>query len=379
MAGSRRKKGQGSIRPPRWAGDKYLARYTDHTGRERSKGFSTRRDAEAFLQETRVDLRRGVWHDPRPGQTKFSAWAENYLTLPGREATTMARDESVARTHLLPILGQKTLGSITPHDVRRVVETMTSKKLAPKTIHTNYGVLRAMLNGAVEADLIAKAPLRGVKLPVAKRKTKIRFLDAHELQQLVAEMPIDYQAMVFLVGVAGLRWSEVAGLRVRHLDVLRCTITISDTLPEVNGKLIEKPSGKSDASSDTLTLLTFLVEKLAEHLARRGLRATDADAFLFTAPHGGPLRPSNFRQRVFDPAAERAGFGDMTFHHLRHTSAGFLIDGNLQGAVIQQRMRHRSFRTTADVYGHVLPSTDATAVDHLQQLFEPKIQRREHG
>lgn len=36
--------------------------------------------------------------------------------------------------------------------------------------------------------------------------------------------------MVYVAGVVGLRWSEVAGLRVGRLDFLRRTLTVAETL-----------------------------------------------------------------------------------------------------------------------------------------------------
>ena len=65
----------------------------------------------------------------------------------------------------------------------------------------------------------------------------------------------------------------------------------------------------------------------------------------------------------------------VTFHHLRHSAVGFLIDSGAHVAVIQKRMGHSSIRTTLDVYGHVLPDTDHAATDHLERLFGARTRR----
>ena len=82
--------------------------------------------------------------------------------------------------------------------------------------------IRAALTAAVDAEQIAVSPCRGIKLP-AKQRSEIRFLDADELARLALETPPEYQAMIYLAGVLGLRWSEVAGLRVGRVDFLRRT------------------------------------------------------------------------------------------------------------------------------------------------------------
>jgi integrase len=41
--------------------------------------------------------------------------------------------------------------------------------------------------------------------------------------------------------VLGLRWSEVAGLRVGRIDFLRRTVEITETCAEVNGTVVFAP------------------------------------------------------------------------------------------------------------------------------------------
>lgn len=53
---------------------------------------------------------------------------------------------------------------------------------------------------------------------------------------------------------------------------------------------------------------------------------------------------------------------------LRITTA-LLIAAGVHTHVIQQRMRHSSITTKLDVYGHVLPATDATVTAYLDGLY----------
>jgi site-specific recombinase XerC len=109
--------------------------------------------------------------------------------------------------------GGRQLGSITPNDVRRVVEAMTEKPLAPKTTHTNLGVLAGVMSRAVQEELIGRSPVRGIRLPDVERRQP-RFLTAKQLSELASAVPVEYRPMIFLADVLGLRWSEVVGLRV---------------------------------------------------------------------------------------------------------------------------------------------------------------------
>jgi len=91
-----------------------------------------------------------VWHDPRHGDLTFAEWVQRYLSVAGHKAaTTRSRDETVLRVHLVPAFGPQRLAAIAPLDVQHVVNEMAAR-LAPATVRTNYGVLRAVMNAAVD-------------------------------------------------------------------------------------------------------------------------------------------------------------------------------------------------------------------------------------
>ena len=46
---------------------------------------------------------------------------------------------------------------------------------------------------------------------------------------------------------------------------------------------------------------------------------------VFTGPRGGVLMLRNRRRRVFEPALEAAGPGELTPHELRHTAASLAV------------------------------------------------------
>jgi integrase len=356
-------------------GARYAVRYRLADGRQRWKTLPTKRDAERFAHRVEADKLRGVLPDLSLGKTTFNVWAHKWLDASERtkRATTVARDRCVVETRLLPELGPRPIAAISPEDVRTLVDFWATT-FAPRSVHTYYGVLRAILNAAVNADLLGRSPCRGVRLPPPERRRAIRFLTELELRRLAAATPDPYRPMVYAAGVLGLRWSEVAGLRVGCLDLTRGTLEVAETIAEVNGYVL-RADVKTASSRRTLPIPRFLAELLTEHLAARGLGDADTDALVFVAPDGGPLRAGNFRNRIWARATAASGLKGLTFHHLRHSAVGFLIDSGAHVAVIQKRMGHSSIRTTLDVYGHVLPDTDQTATDHLERLFGARTRR----
>ena len=50
-----------------------------------------------------------------------------------------------------------------------------------------------------------------------------------DLRRLADALPVEYRPVAYVAGVLGLRWSEVAGLRVGRLDLAARTLTVAET------------------------------------------------------------------------------------------------------------------------------------------------------
>ena len=118
--------------------------------------------------------------------------------------------------------------------------------------------------------------------------------------------------MLWVGVLTGLRWGEVAGIRVAAVDLLRGELKVveqrkrdldgDDVTPDDD--VTAEP--KSAAGVRTLSIPGALVAMFSEHMASRGLTGADAEALVFVAKRGGPLNYSSWRQRVWVPACERA-------------------------------------------------------------------------
>ena len=111
--------------------------------------------------------------------------------------------------------------------------------------------------------------------------------------------------------VSGLRWGEVAGLRVGRVDIEACTVAVMETIVRGRRGSVGVGEPKSDAGRRTLALPESLAAILATHMDAAGLTADDVDALLFTAPSGGALRYTNWLRRSWYPAAVAANVGRM--------------------------------------------------------------------
>ena len=248
---------------------------------------------------------RGVWIDPRSASVTFRAWASAWLAEPGKRPSAYARDETIVRVHLTPAFGDQPLGSITPADVRRLVVEW-SGKYAPRTTKRHYGTLRAIMASAVATDMIGRSPCRGVRLPAAGDRAS-HVVDGGELQRLASALGPSYGPTAYLGAVLGLRWGEVAGMRVGAVQWLRGTLTVAEQITRGPRGIHVSGPPKSHAGRRTLTIPEPLLDMLRELLQQRALTAADANALLFEAPQGGPLDYSHWRRRVWLPATRGCG------------------------------------------------------------------------
>jgi integrase len=343
----------------------WQVRYRDPSGTERARNYRRKADAEKFLVTVEADKLRGMWTDPRLGKITVSEWLPTWqASRVHLRPSTRVGTESLLRNHVLPYFGVRRLGSVTPTEVQGFVAHLEERGLAASTIRQAYLLVAGLFSSALESDLIARTPCRGIKLPPSSR-TEMRFLNAEQVTDVAGAIDDQYRALVLTAAYTGCRFGELAGLRVRRLDLLRRSLTVAETLSDVRGQVALAPP-KTAAARRQVALPRFLSEELARHLAQW---PPGADGFVFSAPEGGPLRRTNFRRRTWLPAV-RASVGEpFRFHDLRHTHAAMLIAQGEHPKVIQLRLGHSSIQVTLDTYGHLFEGLDEAAADRLDAAF----------
>jgi integrase len=126
---------------------------------------------------------------------------------------------------------------------------------------------------------------------------------------------------------------------------------------------------KSKAGKRTMFMPTAIVTMLSAHLERAGLTPDDSDALVFTDEDGGPLRYSNWRRRVWLPAAKAAGCEGAGFHDLRRLNATTLVVGGIDVKTAQVRLGHADPRMTLAIYASAPASVDRAAADVIGERF----------
>jgi integrase len=305
-----------------------------------------------------------VWLDPRGSKITVRELGQEWLdSNPAKRDSTWARDESALRVHIYPELGDRTIGSLTPADIRRLVARW-SENLKPRSVRRIYGALRAVLNYAVEVDRLARTPCRSIHLPNVQPATVV-VPDPTQLIELADAIDPEYSAMVWLGAVLGLRWGEVAALRVGHIDILRKTVTVTEQVARGIGGAGMIGPPKSSAARRTVSIPSELAEVLSAHTQSIGLTGADRGALLFPNSAGEPLDYSNWRRRVWEPAVKAAGLQKLGFHDLRRANATAMVAEGVDVKTAQARLGHSDPRLTLAVYAQATTEGDRSAAEKL--------------
>jgi len=339
---------------------RYRVRYRTPDRRQTTKrGFSTKRDAQAWAEQLEVDKRRGAYVAPAAGRVKLGEYAKDWLESKHKlKPSTRARYQVVLDTFIAEHAGVA-LGDISRELVRDWVADL-SRTHAPASVHKTIGVLRQVLSMAVDDNRLVVNPIdQKIELP-AIQEAEQRFLTLGQLHAL-ADAAGEHRALVYVLGTCGLRFGEVAELRWRDVDLDRRQIRVSRSVALVNG-VFEQGTPKS-GKGRTVSLSTFVADLLGE--------PAQDDALVFPDTAGGRMRGSNVRRRWWSQAVAAAGLfprveGDATvydfkLHELRHTAASLAIQAGCNIKTLQNMLGHESAALTLDRYGHLYES-DVQAV-----------------
>jgi integrase len=359
----------------------WRARYRDPSGKDRSKTFRRKVDAEKFLIEVENSKLTGSYIDNSRGRVTLGEWADLWLVNQVQlKPSTYARYEGILREHIKPRWRDVELSKVTHSDVQSWVAELTAKKkplrgrsitqkdraaapmLSANTVQKIYRVFSSMLTLAVQDGRLLRNPADGVKLPKIVRKPQ-RFLTHEQVRRLADAAAKDpeskhaiagereiagYRLVVLFLAYTGVRWGEMAALRIHRIDLTRRRATIAESVTPVMGKGLVWGTPKSGKFRE-VPIPRFLIDALKLHLDGR-----DPAGLVFPGARSGEvLRVAAFTRGSFKAAASAIGIPDLHPHELRHTAASLAIAAGADVKVVQEMLGHASATMTLDLYGHL--------------------------
>jgi integrase len=281
--------------------------------------------------------------------------------------STYDRDSYLVNNHIKPVLGGLKLKKLNSAHVQSFYRDRLDAGLSASTVHKMHDILRRGLAQAVKWHLLPRNVADVVKppRPVPTEMVALSADDTRRLLEAAGECRLE--ALYILAVHTGMRQGEILALRWQDVDMENAVVSVRRTLTRNGGK-IAFGEPKTKKSRRSIRLTPQAVEALRSHLERQlrdmeilGDRYQD-QGLVFTTDTGGPINPSNLRQRSFAALLKRAGLRHMRFHDLRHTCATLLLSRGVHPKFVQELLGHATIAITLDTYSHVMPSMgDATA------------------
>jgi integrase len=340
------------------------------SGKRKRKWFygKTRKEVLQKLREAQRQQDYGV--DLTAESTIVAGYLQHWLEVVVKQRNKTRTQDSYAdtvRLHIVPALGHHRLDKLRPEHVQGMINALQAKGLHRTAQYARVILVRA-LNQAVKWRLVSFNAAALTEPPrVEKRKGQpLTVQQARALLDAVRGDPLE--ALYRIALSLGLRRGEVLGLRrLEDVDLERHELHITGALQRIRGKLL-RTTPKTKASIRTLPLPEMVFQVLRDHLERQQAIFPDAE-YVFTSTTGTAIDPRNLLRHLKD-ALRRAELPEtIRFHDLRHSCATFLIAQGEHPRVVMEYLGHSSIRTTMDIYGHVMPSTQQMAASKIDALL----------
>lgn len=350
--------------------------------------FATTADARAFLATVEADILRRTYRAPRRVSETLAAFGARWVERrPGLKDSTRHQYGIDFRRHIEPHLGPMLLDQIEPDRVRAWHAALSAdlrarlggtgeegrsragRRDGAATVARSYRLLRAILQTAVDDELLLRNPCRlsGAGEP---RSGERPTLSVAELVALASAVPARYRAVVLMAGFSGLRAGELAALRIRdlHLEGAVPSVKVTRRLYRVAGRItVDVP--KSDAGGRTVVLPAFVWADLQRHFAEHRSDAGPDDLVFLTA--GGREILDTYSQ-ILHRGLDKIGRGDCRGHDLRHSAMTAAAEHGATLATLMQMAGHstpaaaqRYQHATAEHARRVAVAMDATAAELL--------------
>lgn len=368
-----------SIRKREWTtpnGEKktaWLVDYRDSSGARRCKQFVRKRDADAWSTTAAWEVSQGT-HTPDSQSITIADAADQWLARARREGLergTIKSYDQLVRLHIKPLIGAEKLSRVTKPRVEILRDTLVetrSRAMAGKVMRALAMIItEAQRRGLVAQNVAARVQVRRQKRdrpkPVIPTKAEMR-----AMIEAAASSPFPMDKPLVLTAIfAGLRGSELRGLRWSDVDLKAAMLTVSQRADEWG--VIGPP--KSAAGHRTVPLAAVVVAELRKWK----LRCPNGElGLVFPTGTGTVESHANLLNRHFWPLQIRAGVCDTvmvdgeaqpdarySLHALRHCAASLWIEQRISPKRIQTWIGHSSIQMTFDVYGHLFEQVEADA------------------
>lgn len=288
-----------------------------------------------------------------------AAYINEHSSLHCKESTKKLYEGYVNNN--LTELGYKKAKDINKRNLDLLILDYKRQGLSNKSINNIIGFLRSVYKYGIENKWLSENPAKNVKkLPKVTRE--IKYLTSEqmkEFERVIQTFPIERYVPLLVDLYTGMRISELLAIEWSDIDITHNTITVNKQY--YKGHL---STTKTYQSTRKISVPDFIIQKLFELKAAQKI----SSKIIFCGDTGNYLNQGKFVAHWFKKAIEAIGLEDYNFHCLRHTYATYLLSNGVPLKFVQEQLGHSTPQTTLNVYNHVMPNVNESAMNLLKNL-----------
>jgi integrase len=257
----------------------FAAYYRDANHKRRSLGiFPTRK--EAIIAGERAEI--GILPETYINRTTLAEYAKEWLSREqGVLPTTVINYTSDMNKHVLPILGDRAVNTLSREDVEEMILALQQKGVSAHVVARCKAALSSCLRTLVP-KVLPTNPAHGVKVKTPPRRN-FKFLDLEDARRIVEALPNEGCRMFArFLAATGARYGEACEIRRKDLNFKTSEVEISRRAVDIGGKrnngsrfrVIDGTKGGVDRGR-TIVVPTSFMEELRAWCDSHNLRDND--------------------------------------------------------------------------------------------------------
>lgn len=340
------------------------------------KGFLTKRDALHHEAEMKAKLTNSAYTPPTAAQRKMTVqdymmeWIDRHGTANLRPSTE-ASYQSHIKNHIFPCIGDVFLNQLSPAMLDDMYRQLAEKGLSPSSVKYAHRIMGVALEHARRYHYISYNPARDILTKFGKQGKTPDPYTVEQMRQLLSVVTgTEWELIVILGGLYGLRLGEIAGLRWRNVHLEENNFEVVEqlpfNLPPDTTTILEMAPVKSSERTLPITALTrpYFERHLELQNEQRRLAQSSGGIYydndlVFSKADGSPKRKERISSN-FGQLLRHANLPHIRFHDLRHSAAtnmhqltgdfytvGQILGHSLKGIGIQLQLSNNLEAVTA--------------------------------
>lgn len=304
------------------------------------------------------------------------------------KSTTVVRYESTIKWHIMPYPFSKIkVKDITILNLQNFINLLADgENTSINTVKNTLILIKNFLDYTIVLGIFPNNPADYVKVPKKEKVEntgKYRIFSADEQKLIINNLDLEdpVEQMLYIDFFTGLRRNEIRGLRWKNYS--DGTLTIAQQL--VRSYNFEKDGSRTINKNSTQELKTessfrtIVLPKMADNLLQKikinsyekhlrlGVPFTD-EAFIFSDEYLKPIEEKRANRRI-QAICRKIGIEPRPLHSIRHSYATRLFEADVDIKTVQKLMGHFDYRTTLNIYVHVMDEEKEKAAAVLDAMY----------